>query len=433
MGEPLITHKPEIYLKIEDGPDIGHLFDKFEWKSFTNGGYIIRAKVVDAHWNIIRDLATKFYLNKGRRQPTPVIYEIKYADSDFKTGKHLAYITDLDTKGVNFGGVLDFVAVDPPSYWLNAGDSSGKVYKGKVGGKKGVIYQTIEKYFIIPNGKGKAEVSETKGDDEENWWMMRMDPKTFISSLIDWSASITNKKTNWIVSSDGNVELGEPEIFIKEQGDKKSEDYGMYVLDSKSPAANDSLNFEFLSDNFISVFQKQLITHGISAISGLYLDRKFDINRKKVHVYDENTDQKKNVDIDAERGFAKPSTNTGSPEAPHEWSTAVMAIPEFNAGDLGLKYSDYIDGRARGLFLNMLNLVMRIKLRVLGEWSNKLASSHNLGVSKLKIAWIDADNKVYFLEGDWLVYGFHHVVRPGDWTTDLYCARLDWDSSAQKV
>jgi hypothetical protein len=151
-----------------------------------------------------------------------------------------------------------------------------------------------------------------------------------------------------------------------------------------------------------------------------------------VHVYDENTPSKKNVYIDQTRGFKKPE-QVPSPTKPHEWSTAVMAIPEHNAGDLGMKYKDYIDGRARGLFLQMLNLVMRLKLRVVGEHNQDLANCHNLGIETLSLIWRDADNQKYFLDGDWLIYGFQHVVTREKWYTDLYLARLDWDASAQHV
>ena len=427
MGEPKISHHPVIFLSIEGGPDIGEQHIKFEWKSFTNGGYIIRAKLQDAYWNILTDIATQFYLDKGRRSPTKVIFEIEWPGNE-KTGKHLAYITDMDARGVNAGGFLEFIAVDPPSYWLNAGDSAGRVFEGTV---KEVIERVIDQYFILPNGIGDREVSKTLDNNKNLWWMMRQDPKTFIGSLLDWSASITEQQTNWIVSSGGSIE-DKPTIWVKEQATRKSVNYGLYVFDVKTPSMNDAYNFEFLSDNFISVFQKQVITQGISAISGLYLDRKTDEPRQMVHVYDDRTPNKKNVNIDKTRGFAKPKDNP-SIEKPHEWSTSIMMVPEHNAGDLGIQYSKYIDGRARGMFLNMLNLVMRIKLRVTGEPLKDLANSHNLGVSKLKIAWRDAEDQHYFLDGDWLVYGFNHYVARGEWYTDIFCARLDHDAIAKKI
>ena len=439
MGEPKISHNPQLYLTIgqdgAEGPDVGFMFEKFEWKSFTNGGYIIRARLRDPYWNILKNIATKFYLDKGRRKQTKVFYELIWPGLE-STGKHLAYMTDMDARGINAGGFLEFVAVDPPSYWLNAGDSSGRVYKGKA---SQVIKKVIEDYFVKPNGSGKVEVSDTVDSEQNLWYMMRMDPKTFIASILDWSSSLTVKKTNWIVSSDGAVDRGEPTIWVKEQAMRESINYGVYVLDVKTPSSNDIANFEFLSDNFISVFQKQLITQGLSAVSGKYFDRRTDTpphtgqdSQCVVHVHDENTSNKKNVSIDSTRGFAKPRDNP-SDEKPHEWSTSIASIPQDNAGNIGVPYSKYIDGRSRQQFLNMLNLVMRLKIRVFGETMRELANSHNLGVSRLKVAWIDADDAPYFLDGDWLVYGFHHIVTRGTWYTDIYCVRLDYDAEAEKL
>jgi hypothetical protein len=39
----------------------------------------------------------------------------------------------------------------------------------------------------------------------------------------------------------------------------------------------------------------------------------------------------------------------------------------------------------------------------------------------------------YFVAGNWIVYGFSHIYRPGTWVTDLYCYRLDNDAEAVKV
>jgi hypothetical protein len=79
----------------------------------------------------------------------------------------------------------------------------------------------------------------------------------------------------------------------------------------------------------------------------------------------------------------------------------------------------------------MLNLVMRMKIRVQGE--RLLDDSSKLGVAKCNISWKDIDGEPYFLSGNWLVYGFHHSASPEAWFTDIYIARLDHDASAQKV
>ena len=432
MNEPIdfpVSSHPDLYLSIAGGEDVGGLFTKFEWKSFTNGGYIIRAKLHDPAWLKLNDVATQFYLDKGRRQPTSVIFKLTHSGitgPNKTTGEHQAFITELDSTGLPHSGFLEFVAVDPPSYYLNQGGSSGKAYRGSV---SDVIKKVVGEYAPDVD----VEVSKTNDNDQNVWYMNRMDPKTFIASLIDWSSSVTVNKTNWIVSSSGVISNGKPTIHIKEQGDKESVNYGTLSFNVKSPSSNDILTYEFLSDTFVSLFNKQLITQGISSVSERYLDRIVDNERKMVHVYDENTSNKKNVDIDKVRGFAKPDQSISAPEKPHDWSTSLMSIPENSAGDIGKPYHEYIDGRCRNMYMNMLNLVMRCRFRCTGIGKPTLADSHNLGVSKIKVLWRDPKNNPYFIDGDWLVYGFHHVVTRGHWLTDLYCARGDWNSFAVKV
>lgn len=424
MGEPKVSSHPYVTVSVDGGEDLGPWFVEFNWKSFINEGYIVRCKILDPQWHELTKIATKNYLQKARKEPTKITWEIGW-DQEHTTGKHLGYLTNLQGDGKNSGGCFEFIAVDPPSFWLNGGDSSGKCYDGST---KQVIEKILTEYFINPNGSGKMEVSETDDNKVNSWWMMRQDPKTFISSILEWSSSVTKQKTNWIVSS--SAIDGDPVIWVKEQADRKIINYGTYILDMNSPGQNDILNFSFLSDNIISLLQKQLITQGISTISGKYLDRITDNEREQVHVYDEVTSAKIKTKIEESRGFAKPEGVPGAVGTPHEWSTAIMAIPENNSGDVGLQYSKYIDGRARGKFLNMLRFVMRVKIRVFGETSRELANSHNLGVSKLKIAWvIPGGEEVYFVDGDWLVYGFHHIMTRKGWHTDLYCYRLDHNST----
>ena len=433
-----VSHRPSLYLTIgEGGTDLGGTngsksgFIKFEWKAFTNGGYIIRAKLSDTYWGILKDIATQFYLDEGRRKPTPVRFRITQPgiSKNNDTGIHLAYMTALNADGISKSGFLDFIAVDPPSYWLNAGCSSGKVYKGSV---KTVIEQVIKEYFK----EGTCEVSKTLDYDQNQWWMMRMDPKTFIASLLEWSSGCTEQHTNWIVSSDDKI------IWIKEQAARTPINYGTLTMNKIGSTGNDIPNFEFLADSFISVFQKQLITHGLSAVSERYLDRKSTEHDPHtgtdskciVHVHDENTPLKKFAKIDRTEGFRKPNNIPGAVEPPNEWSTSIASIPEiYSAQDIGLRYDEYIDGRARKTFLDMLNLVMRIKFRTTGIATKELSNCHNLGVSKIKIIWEDTKTTKYFMGGDWLVYGFHHILTQGHFYTDLYCARLDFDAKAVPV
>jgi hypothetical protein len=435
QGQPQVVSAPSVFFSIKGGEDIGfEWLYEFQWSAFANGGYMIKAKILDPMWNILRSKIVQDYLREGRNEPTEVEFAIYWDPDTRTTGKQVAIVTDITAKEMTqTGGYIEFIAIDPPSYYLNCGDSAGTAFKGKV---SSVIRQIIQKYWVDPFGKSKYDadfdVSDTIDADTNTWYMHRQDPKTFISSLLDWSASVTHKKTNWIVSSDGSIDDNVPTLEIKEQADKEPQHYGLYIINTKPPAGADVMDFTVICDNYISSFQKQTITQGISAISGKYWDRKADKDRKVVHVYDDNTAEKYNVSISEKQGFKKPSKST-SPDEPHDWSTPIMAIPEHNAGDLGKKYKDYIDGRARQLFLQMLNMVMRIKIRVQGEYNKDLANAHNLGVSTMSLAFLDADNEIYLLQGDWLVYGFRHIVTRERWDTDLFAYRLDYDANAKKL
>jgi len=420
-GKPKVSHTAVLNVTVADGPDIGYQIKRFEWRSFVNGGYIIRAKFYDTWWKTLKDLATQFYLRKGRREETLVKFKIQWKGLE-PTEERIAVMSDLDARGTAEGGTLTFIAIDPPSYYLNAGNSDGSMFKGRIGGKEGVISQVIKKYCpsdII------AEIGETEDNKENKWWMMRQDPKTFIASLLDWSSSVTQKKTHWIVASRNK------KIIIKEQSEFEGKDFGIYEYNVNAPGANDIWRFEFLADNSVTAMQTKLLTQGISAISGQFLDKITDKGDENVvYVKDVNTPNKRNTQFKQDRGFAKPVKDLNADAGiTTSGATNIIAIPEHNAGDVGLPYNKYVDGRARGMFLNMLNLVMRLKIRISGE--RAMDDSTLLGVSKCYLNWLDADLTPYFLSGPWLIYGFHHVIDVAAWNTDLYLARLDFDASAK--
>lgn len=403
-----VSHGVVMTIKIDDGPDVGNTFTKFEWASFINGGYIIRARLLDPYFNILKNIATKNYLKDGRKKETAVKFIIQWATTNEPTTERTAFITDLKAHGINESGELEFVAIDPPSFYLNEGTADGRAYVGNV---TKVIKQVVKDFAHgnIP----EPEMTETKDNKQNVWWMMRQDPKTFIRSILDWSASVTPQKTHWIVAS------VDKKLIIKEQADFKVEEFGSYRVNKGGGVGKDVLTWEMISDNFLSPLQSKLITSGISAISGEYLDKTTDVQQQKVVIKDENTGNKTNARINQTQGFAKPQ---------QDWATSIMAIPEHSGGEMGVVYGDYIDGRARGMFLNMLNLVMRLKLRVFGE--HKMDDSSKLGVAACTVTWQDIDGEPYFLSGRWLVYGFHHTVTRDNWVTDLYLSRLDYDASA---
>jgi len=409
---------PYVQIKL-NGQDVSEEFLLFEWASFVNGGYTIRAKLNNAYYSILNLLISDNYLTTARLDSAEVKFKIKWlAEEKLETTELPAIVTHLGAGGTPLGGVVDLIAVDPPSFYLNRGDSSGKIWKGKV---SKVIEDVVGEYAPSISYK----VSETS-DNEENYWpQMRQDPKTFIHSLLDWSAPITSskKEDRWVVAS-GTDDGGSPKIFIHKVSEISPLDLGLLRFNTTTgDEIQDIVNFEMLSNNFISAVQTKLITQGLSSISGQYMDRITDTEEKKVYVKDKNTGDKVNTNIGPDRGFKKPKDK--------DWATNVISVPEFNDGALGIPYEDYVSGRARGVFIDVLNMVMRVKFRSTGI--PELSDSTKLGATTVNIGWKDSDDQPFFLGGKWIVYGFHHTVVRDQWFTDMYCYRIDYDSTAKVI
>lgn len=435
MSIPKAIAKPQITLIFAfdspipglDGKDVGKMVSNFEFKGMVNGGYVIRGTLVDPNFNILNRLVDSGYFTETRTKPVSVIFQIRWGnktETQFPETatkeRQIAYLLSLKAAGDSAdSGLLEFIAMDPPSWFLNMGDGNGGVYKGRV---SDAIKQVVEEYAP----KVKLDIGRTIDSEEGKWWMMRQDPKSFISSLFDWSASITQKQTQWVFAPDGF------DLVIKEQAQLQSKQRGFYRFLEQED--HDTIrNWEFLADNALSVVESKLITQGLSAVSGQYLDRITDEKEEKVFVKDSRTPNKKIARIKKDQGFTKPSD--ADPQKVG-W-TSVTAIPEiYSAGDLGLQYDEYIDGRPRAMWLNLVNALMRVKLECVGhgEWS----SCEGLGSDTIFVKWTsgqtDTGNKPFWwMTGNWLVYGFHHRMNRGFWFTDLYVARFDHDAEAKKV
>lgn len=427
LNQPKAKSRPQLRLTFEfgrlAGRDFGYLFKSFEFQGMINGGYIIRAKLFDNNFNLLTALMEEGYFKETRLRPVPVKFQIlagsggSYPDSATRPQTAIILELDVDAKPSDMGNI-EFVAIDPPSWFLNMGDASGGVFKGRV---DQVITQVIQKYAP----QVTAEVGRTTDSEQNKFWMMRQDPKTFLSSLMDWSASVTQRKTQWVVEVDGY------NIIIKEQAAIQSRQRGFYRYFA-SKDIDTIQRCSLKANNALSVVQTKLITAGLSAISGQYLDKVTDEKEKKVFVKDESTGNKQIAKTDDDGSFSKPPdagpTKVG-------W-TEVTSIPEvYSAGELGLRYDEYVDGRPRAMWLNMVNSLLRAKFTVLGhgEWSD----CRGLGADTVFIKWTAAKgtegDEFWWATGSWLIYGFHHIVDRGRWMTDLYCARFDHDAQAKKV
>lgn len=434
--------------------DLGEFVDSFVWSSFINSGYSISANFFNIYHSTIHQHATRDYLKHTREKPVPISFKLGWKtegsdeiDSErVETPEFLAYISDMTSDGIPTSGKIGFNAIDPASYILSHGSSSGRAWRGNVSKViRDVIADASSSVLknSLPDPKtGKKpnllfSVSETNDNKSNVWHQMRMDPATFINSLLEWSSSTTNAKSEWIVASGNkyveengnkNKKIAVPAIFILQwpellQNARGATNLGTININSNTPGANDALSYEFLGDNFISVLQTQLTTQGISSVSGLYID-KSDVS---AIVNDARTPGKLKP-----HGLSKVNSYTSPKNSGSEKSTSIIGIPEFSGGELGIKYQDFIDGRPRNTFLNILNSLFRIKVKITG-W-HKIGDSTKLGVSTVDLGWQDIEDTPFFLNGKWILYGFKHIfTRSGGWFTELFLSRIEHDAVAIEI
>jgi hypothetical protein len=442
---PQSRGKAKLYLEFETKNlitrDFGRFLVKAEFKAMLNGGYIVRIKLFDPDFNMLTTLVEDKYLADSRRQPFPIWFRLIWGDDDagdigvssrYATKRQRAIVSSMRVHGEGADiGYVELVAIDPPSWSLNRGTASGKVYKGNVG-------EVIQRVLINEAPDIRPDVGRTTDSSENRFWTMRQDPRSFIASLTDWSSSVTPSKTNWLIAADGNL------LTVKEQAAFQSERRALYTFWKPQDGSIDTIErYEMIADNALSLVQTKIITQGLSAISGQYLDPTTDPAEIKVVAKDSTTPRKFVPDTTDKQSFAKPTAPARNQRSSFG-ITSTHAIPEiYSAGELGRRYESYIDGTARGKWLGLNNRLLRCKFRVLGHgiWD----SCRGLGVDTIHVTWIRApipgreraeqqpQNRLWFLHGNWLVYGFHHVLVRGWWHTDVYAARLDYDAEGVRA
>ena len=417
------------------GMDVGGNCIRYEFIAMLNGGEQVRAKFNDPHFTVYKNFVGNEYFDYSRSEtiaPVEIQSLIQWhSSSGLKTVTQNHALVTMAPCGNSNSSDIEFLAIDYPSYVLTGGDAGGASYQGNV---TSVIKQVVDKY-----SKSKCEVifdSETKDNKYNRWWQLRMDPKTFILSLLDWSTSLSDEKTRWILYPDGQ------RLTIKEQAAMISKHRATYEWrgfgGTSDKRTGDIIDWEFIGDNALQMVQHQLVTSGMSSISGAYFDQSQYKNKKDVvFIGDRQTSKKFKPQVNQTGGLSRSYASPDTDADPSDggcvgWST-VPSIPEFSAGDMGVKYKDFIDGTARGIYLSSSSTLLRIRFRVMGHyiWSG----SEGLGVDTIDITLTSSleGGPPYFVAGNWIVYGFHHIYKPGSWTTDLYCYRLDRNAVAKEV
>src|SRR5262245_19598606 len=67
---------------------------RFDWKALMNGGYVIRARLLDANYNILKTyLIEQNYLSQARATIFQARFRLRWPGVDNQTAWQVAYIT----------------------------------------------------------------------------------------------------------------------------------------------------------------------------------------------------------------------------------------------------------------------------------------------------------------------------------------------------
>ncbi len=422
-SSPVTGARPQIKLII-DGRDWGHLFTRFEYKATVNAGYAVRAVMYDKGFVLLTKLTEDGYFRRGRSsEPFKLTFQI-LADPNGQhpqaaTREQTVHVVGLRTWGDSANrATIEFICVDPATWYLSAGDGAGRAYRGRV---SQVIRQVVAEYAPAL----ELDIGESTDSDQNRWHMMRLDPKSFIASLTSWSSPLTQRRTRWMVTMDDTT------LRVKEQAQIPSTQRAYYRFGGRGRGA--VMGWKLLADNALHLVESQLVTQGMSAVSGTYYDRKSDQEKRIVYVNDATTPNKKVAMVGPDESFAKPGT--GGP--PGNGWTSMPSVPEIaSGGEVGRSYRDYLDGIARDAYLAMVDQTMRLRLKTIGhgEWSTGLG----LGTDTIYLRWFASQNSLgvddrWYLSGNWLVHGFKHVVSRAAWVTYLDVSRADHDAVGERV
>jgi hypothetical protein len=405
--------------------NMGKMLNTFEYGAALNRGEYVRATINDPFFTMVTPAIgqTRSFFNTSRTTP-PVNIRSRMVWSPHKfaspwVNHALVYARPIGGSGDEM--TVEFYAVDYASWYLNAGDAGGHAYKGSI---RQVISQVVARYG---GGNLSAEVRTKTKDNEHNiWHQCRMDPKQFLMSIFDWSPAVTDKLTQWYIYPDS--EADQPKVLFVEQADMNSLKRATYLYAGRAPGekgrVGDILEWEMLANNSLGLFGQHIVTAGVSSMSGAYYDKTTPDHGKTVRIGDDETSNKLKPKTTEKNAFTKPNPNSKPLDA-----TYVSSIPE--VPELGLKYGDYVTGRARRVYLALQQHLHTCRVRVMGHhiW----ATSEGLGSDTIEIRMGTPKGLPHFLQGNWIVMGFLHTMTRDNWYTDLFLSRLDWDAAARTV
>ena len=429
---PYSALSPSPYIKFsidDDNLDWGPRVTLLEMIGMVNTGYVMEVTIQDGEEELLTKFTERDYFNIGRKEPSYAYFRFKSGPGDnwripedsTKIQEaiitHFEFFTPPDDRTY-----IKIIAIDPPSYFLNMGDASGKSYQGRV---DQVITKVVKQYAP----EIEFEMKETTDNELNRHYMMRQDAKTFMMSLLEWSTPLNQTSTNWLIQVDGK------KMAISDQGSLTPKNRGYYKRHT-SEEFDMIIEARTQSNNALKLAAVKIYSAGAGSTAGDYLDRITDPDEVKTVARDSTTTEKIIPYVDEFYSFKKPPDDPSS-EPPKIGSTYIPPIPEYySSGDLGLDYEKYIDGRARNDYLTLLTSVIKSKIKIPGH--GEFIDTFGLGVDTIFINWRklsseEAPDQLFWMFGHWIVYGFRQRLSYGSWFTELYITRADEDAKAKKA
>lgn len=408
-----------------DGVEIGYYCNKFEWVCFINGGHRVTASFKDTYQNVLDRSMIEKLLEKAKSIDGIDVTVRVWQDYQRKVGKKTAQrkFKVLTLNSYLLGSItdatLELVCIDQASWILNRGKCDGHAYKGKIGGDGGVIAQIINKHA----GGIEAQVDDTNDNEKNTWWDLRLDPKTIISSLVEWSSSITINKTPLVIHCQDN------EFKCREWANlppTKTNGKKFHVAHRKGfpQEWTNRGELQILSNNLLAPAATRLYTGSISAVTGLYVAKDNEILTPEQRWADDiSTGNKLSPIISSDQGYKKHINESG---------TFIEPVPEHNNGDVGLKYQDYSVGRARDWFIKTIYTTMRVKITI-EPGDTDFDDVYACGRDRIFLEVIDLKGKPYYINGPWLLYGFRHLCDWEHWKTELLLSRIEYDAAKRPI
>ena len=403
--------------------DFGTHFQDFRWESFINSGYKVFGKFGNPYQSVIQDDDVGNILLRARNEILEAKFSIKWTDSTETTTRSVI-ITHINTYGE--GGNDSFITIegiDPASWVLLHGKAKGDVKEGKI---STVINEVVSEASSDVGFNISLDMQETTDNEKNLWYRMKLDPKTLINTMLEWSIHVADNDnqstTAWAIQSEDKDIVIKDWSKIKPYEQMNGIEYSVNNQGSANRVDIDSIR---VGGNFLlGTTSPRMISSGISSITGKLFSHEDKQYEDDLRIWDKNTAKKINVSTDKDRSTTKPDDNV-------EWATYLNSIPEHNNGELGIKYNKYMAGKSRDWFIKSLYTTLRCSFDVYGEYKCDSVKVH--GKTKVKLNMVDVNGDPYYLYGDWIIYGFQHIVTRKSWITRFHVSRLDHDASSQKI